>query len=100
MASDNPQWEDALAEANQVKAERGRMCAEVKNRTISVSFLVLNNPKCLRSMTIGALLCRQTGWGRKRALRLLARAELRESKPVGDLTWRQRNLLVDLPTKK
>lgn len=81
--------------ANQVKTERANVVARVKNGSVSVAFLIVNNPKCLHSMEIGALLKKQSRWGQKKVQRLLNRLDIKTNKPIGDLTWRQRNVLAD-----
>lgn len=93
MGSD--QQRAALAEANKVLAERRNMLARVKNGSLPVAFLVMNNPKCLHTLTIGALLQKQKSWGRKRMLRFLLRLQIGENREIIELTWRQRNEIAD-----
>lgn len=81
--------------ANKLRFERANMCARVKNGSLPVAFLIMNNPRCLHTMTVGALLAKQSRWGKKRARRLLTRIDIKESREIGKLTWRQRNALAD-----
>lgn len=52
--------------------------------------------ECCQTMAVGELLAAQRGWGRVKARRLVQRVPCLESKPVGGLTERQRERIVEL----
>ncbi|MGX6450093.1 hypothetical protein ACVU7I_18805, partial [Patulibacter sp. S7RM1-6] len=58
--------------------------------------VVAECPAEAASMPVGELLMAQHRWGESRALRLLRRVPVSETKPLGGLTLRQRDALVEL----
>lgn len=89
---------DALERAQEVRLVRAEIKREVKRGELGVAEILQPGsevPDTLRTMTIAELLSAQNRWGATRSRGLLRRVEIRENRPVGELTTRQRRALVD-----
>jgi hypothetical protein len=84
----------ALARANEVRLARAAMKREIGAGHRSVTDVIVDCPWEAESMSLSELLCSQRRWGRARSRKLLASAALKETKPLGTLTERQRGILV------
>jgi hypothetical protein len=89
-----PQRALALQRANQVRFARAELKRRIAARDLSVGEIILACPQEVVRWPLGALLTSQPGWGRQRSLKFLARNQVSELKPVGQLTDRQRRLLA------
>lgn len=81
---------DALSRANAIRIKRAKLKNEIADGTRTVGGILYDIPEQAAGMTIFELLTAQHRWGRSRALKLLARTQVREGKKLGELTPRQR----------
>lgn len=86
----------ALELANQVRRERAELKARVADGEVTAADVVLTCPLEAAGMQVGQLLISQRGWGQARCRSLLLRAAVREDKPLGSLTERQRRVVAAL----
>lgn len=85
---------DALQLANEARKVRAAFKRDIFEGRVSVRDVLLEVPAHRgRKMAISDVLAAQLNWGPCRALRMLRSAGIPESKPLGDLTDRQRFLL-------
>lgn len=87
---------EALAVANEVRFARAELKREIFRGETSVAEVLADPPTYLARMPIGELLRAQSLWGPTRSRKLLRRAEIRETRRVGELTERQRDLIARL----
>ncbi len=88
----------ALARAQAIRAERAQWKRALKTGRASIAVVLDPSapaPVSLRTMPIDAQLASQPGWRERRARRLLGELEIRENRPVGELTERQRRAILD-----
>lgn len=84
----------ALAMANVVRLARAKLRRDIKAGAVSAVGVVQDPPACASGMTVMQLLTSQDYWGRSRAHKLLNAIGLAEARALGDLTDRQRHVLV------
>ena len=89
-----PQHMRALAHANRVRLARAELKRRIYAGRVSAADVVLQGPWEVDTMTLAELLRSQRRWGRTRVRKLLASLQLRETRRVGQLTDRERNLLA------
>jgi hypothetical protein len=89
-----PQHMQALAHANRVRLARAELKRGIYAGRVSVADVVLECSWEVDTMTLAELLRSQRRWGRTRVRKLLASLQLRETRRVGQLTDRERNLLA------
>lgn len=89
-----PQHMQALARANEVRLARAQMKREIASGQRDVLTVIGDCPWEAESMTLGELLRAQRRWGRARSRRLINSVSLSETKQLGSLTDRQRQLLL------
>jgi hypothetical protein len=89
-----PQHMQALQRANKVRLARAALKRKVAEGTMCVRDVVLNCPWEAASMTIAELLLSQRRWGATRCSKFLADIGLPETKTVGAMTTRQRDVLA------
>lgn len=94
MAPARPQHMKALGRANEVRLARARIKRGVADGTVCVADVILERPWEAANMTLVELLLSQKRWGATKCSKFLATLGLAESKTVGSLTDRQRQLLV------
>lgn len=82
----------ALAKANAVRLERGKLKKAIRDGQLSLED-ALNHP-ALATYGVFNVLHAQHRWGRDRTLRALRGAQISESRRVGTLTERERTHLV------
>lgn len=85
----------ALALANDVRRERAELRRALARGSLSAAQLLLDPPACGAWVADRELLVSQRRWGQIKCRKFLAKNQIGESKKVGDLTERQRRLLVD-----
>jgi hypothetical protein len=86
---------DALAIANKVRLARAALKQEITEGTTTVVAVLSEQPTGdLASMPVYDLLKAQNRWGRMRVLRVLRAVKVGEGKPIGDLTERQRQIIL------
>ncbi|HSC21902.1 MAG TPA: hypothetical protein VLC07_09260 [Solirubrobacterales bacterium] len=92
---ERPQHMRALDRANEIRLARAALKRKVAAGKASAADIVEEVPPETESMTIAELLTSQRRWGRTRARKFLSTLLLNENKRLGDLTHRQRKMLVD-----
>ena len=90
-----PQRLRALQRANEIRLQRAALKRRIAAGEVSAAEVILHPPKAAVSWSVGDLLISQRRWGTTRCRRFLARNNITETKHVGTLTDRQRNLLAD-----
>jgi hypothetical protein len=88
----------ALELANRIRGARAELKTRVANGQLGAAEVILTCPLEVARMPVAQLLTSQHGWGDARCRALLARAAVRENKPIGSLTERQRRALAALLT--
>jgi hypothetical protein len=86
----------ALQLANRVRRARSVLKARVANGQLAAAEVILICPSEIASMPVAQLLASQRGWGEARSRAFLAQVAVREDKPIGSLTERQRRAVVAL----
>lgn len=89
-----PQHMQALQRANEVRLARAELKRKVAEGAMPVSDVILTCPWEAASMTIAELLVSQRRWGTTRCSKFLEETGLSETKTVGSMTARQRELLA------
>ncbi len=89
-----PQRLRALERANEVRLARAELKRRIANGAISAADVILAPPKEARSWAVGDLLLSQRRWGATRCRKFLVRNQVSETKPLDQLTERQRRLLA------
>lgn len=84
----------ALARANAIRIARAALKREIAAGRRPLADVIAECPAEAHSMPVAELIGAQHRWGEARTLRLLRRAELSETKPLGHLTPRQRRALI------
>jgi hypothetical protein len=84
----------ALEQANRVRLARAELKRQVADGETTVADVVRTCPWEAESMAIAELLMSQHRWGRQRCRRFLAQFPLSETKTIGTMTDRQRDLLA------
>ena len=86
----------ALERANQMRCARAALKRQVADGQVAAADVILICPDEATRMPICQLLASQRGWGEVRCRAFLSRISLREDKPVGSLTERQRSAVASL----
>jgi hypothetical protein len=89
-----PQRMQALERANAVRLKRAELKRRIADGRMSAADVILHLPWEATSWPVGELLTSQRRWGSIRAHKLLAGLHISETRPVGDLTERQRRVLA------
>lgn len=101
MIEELPQHMVALERANQIRLARAELKRRIRAGRVTVPMVLHSTPRCALTMTVIDLLTAQQRWGDVRARKLLARLAIPERRVLGNLTLRQRRLLIDeLPRAK
>lgn len=93
-----PQQLQALERAHQVRHARAELKRKIASGEMSVPQVLVACPSHATTMSISDLLMSQKWWGRARSRRLLISIGVPESRPVGQLTERQRTAMASLLT--
>jgi hypothetical protein len=91
-----PQHMQALRRANEVRLARAELKRKVAEGAIPVSDVILTCPWEAASMTVAELLVSQRRWGTTRSSKFLAGIGVPETKTVGSMTARQRDVLATM----
>ena len=91
-----PQPVRALQLANRVRCARADLKHRIAEGTLAAADVILACPVEANRMPIQELLASQRGWGRYRSRAFLVQVALREDKPLGTLTERQRGAVAAL----
>lgn len=89
-----PQHLVALKRANRVRIARAELRRRIAAGETTVADVIAEVPWEAESMTVFDLLVAQHRWGRTRARRFLVDIPLTETKPVGEITARQRGRVL------
>jgi hypothetical protein len=89
-----PQRLRALERANEIRLERAVLKRRIAAGQVSAAEVILSPPQSAETWSIGDLLMSQRRWGTTRCRRFLARNSIIETKHIGTLTERQKNLLA------
>jgi hypothetical protein len=89
-----PQRLRALERANEIRLERAGLKRRIAAGEVSAAEVILNPPQSAETWSVGDLLISQRRWGTTRCRRFLARNNITETKHIGTLTERQKNLLA------
>jgi len=90
----DPQRLRALERANEIRLARAGLKRRIATGEISAAEVILTCPKEATSWSVGELLMSQRRWGSTRCRKFLFRNQILETKPVGQLTERQRRVLA------
>lgn len=91
-----PQHMRELAHANRVRRARSDLRHRLERGETQAAEVLADVPPEAKTLPVLDLLCYQPRWGRTRALRVLDEVPVRENKPLGDMTCRQRDELIRL----
>lgn len=94
-ACTDPQRLRALERANEIRLARAELKRRIADGEVSVADVLLDVPPYADSWAIWDLLMCQRRWGSSRCHKFLFRNRITETKPIGMLTDRQRNLLAN-----
>jgi hypothetical protein len=88
----------ALGRANRIRAARAGLKQRIDAGETTAAVVLRQQPDEAVTMTVYGLLMAQRRWGPYRARKVLAVAQITETKTIGTLTERQQKVLVDLLT--
>ena len=89
-----PQRLRALERANEIRLARAAIKRRIACGEVSAAEVILQCPDAAASWPVGELLMSQRRWGTTRCRKFLSRNQIVETKPIGTLTQRQRQLLA------
>jgi hypothetical protein len=89
-----PQPLRALERANRIRLARAELKRRIADGELTAAEVILDCPQEASSWTVRELLISQRRWGMTRCRKFLDRNQIGELKRLGDLTERQRRLLV------
>ncbi len=90
-----PQRMRALGRANEVRLARAELKRRIADGHVSAAEVILAPPREACSWAVGDLLTSQRRWGNTRCRKFLQRNQISETKPLGELTERQRRVLAN-----
>jgi hypothetical protein len=91
----DPQREEALKKANQVRLARAELKRQIAVGDVSAAEVILYAPSEAANWSVCDVLRSQRRWGDTRCLKFLRTNEIPERKPIGKLTDRQRKLIAE-----
>jgi hypothetical protein len=94
MKTSEPQRLRALERANEIRLARAAIKRRIALGEVSAADVILECPEAADTWPVGELLMSQRRWGAMRCRKFLARNQIMETKPIGSLTDRQRQLLA------
>jgi hypothetical protein len=89
-----PQRLRALERANEVRLGRAELKRQIAIGDVSAAEVILDPPLPAQSWAVAELLMSQRRWGSTRCRKFLQRNRINETKPLGQLTERQRRMLA------
>ena len=84
----------ALQLANDARSGRAELKREIAAGTVRVYDVLVDPPPGATGISLAALLLSQRGWGRIKTRRFLASNDVSETRKLGELSQRQRELLA------
>lgn len=94
LRTPEPQRLRALERANEIRLARAGLKRRIALGEVSAAQVILSCPDEALSWPVGELLLSQRRWGSTRCRKFLFRNQIVETKPIGALTDRQRQLLA------
>jgi hypothetical protein len=94
MRTPEPQRLRALERANEIRLARAAIKRRIALGQVSAAEVILDCPDAAHSWPVGDLLMSQRRWGSTRCRKFLSQNHIIETKPIGTLTDRQRQLLA------
>jgi hypothetical protein len=94
MTISEPQRLRALGRANEIRLARAGLKRRIAIGEVSAAEVILTCPDAATSWSVGDLLASQRRWGSTRCRKFLSRNQIVETKPIGQLTERQRRVLA------
>ena len=95
VKTSEPQRLRALERANEVRLARAAIKRRIAVGEVSAAEVITKCPDAAESWPVGELLMSQRRWGTTRCRRFLSRHQIVETKRIGSLTDRQRQVLAD-----
>jgi hypothetical protein len=89
-----PQRRAALARANQVRLARAEFKRRIAEGDLSAAKIILDSPDEASSWAVWDVLMSQRRWGASKCRKFLSSNNISETKQLGQLTTRQRELLA------
>src|SRR5262249_42301511 len=84
----------ALQVANDVRSARAQLKRDIAAGVLSVADVLVDPPPVAAGISLSALLVSQRGWGRIKSRRFLSSNDVSETRKLGELSQRQRELLA------
>jgi hypothetical protein len=84
----------ALQVANNVRSARAQLKRDVAAGVLSVADVLVDPPPVAAGISLSSLLVSQRGWGRIKCRRFLSSNDVSETRKLGELSQRQRELLA------
>jgi hypothetical protein len=94
LKTSEPQRLRALERANEIRLARAVIKRRIALGEVSAAEVILQCPEAADSWTVSELLMSQRRWGSTRCRKFLSHNRIVETKPIGKLTDRQRQLLA------
>jgi hypothetical protein len=94
VKTSEPQRLRALERANEIRLARAAIKRQIALGEVTAAEIILDDPDAACSWPVGDLLMSQRRWGSTRCRKFLARHHIVETKPIGSLTERQRQILA------
>ncbi|MGZ4230809.1 MAG: hypothetical protein ACXVVQ_05215 [Solirubrobacteraceae bacterium] len=84
----------ALELANDARNGRAELKRQIAAGVVSVADVLIDPPPVAAGSSVSALLVSQRGWGRIKSRRFLSSNDVSETRKLGELSQRQRELLA------
>ena len=84
----------ALQLANDVRRGRAALKRQIATGSVQVADVLVDPPPVAAGIPVAALLVSQRGWGRVKSSRFLLSNDVSETRTLGELSQRQRELLA------
>jgi hypothetical protein len=84
----------ALQLANDARSGRAELKRQIASGAVRVSDVLVDPPPVAAGISVAALLVSQRGWGRIKSRRFLSSNDVGETRKLGELSQRQRELLA------
>lgn len=97
---ETPQHMRALERANEIRLARSALKRRIADGQVDPAEIITGCPREVENMEIAELLSCQKRWGVIRCRRFLKEVQIKETRTIGTMTGRERNLLVDVLTAK
>lgn len=94
LSDSDPQRLRALERANEIRLARAGLKRRIATGEVSAAEVILACPQEAASWSVAELLMSQRRWGSTRCRKFLFRNQITETKPIGELTDRQRRVLA------